>query len=199
MFLVKPTNRPLRYAAALRQRLAAELLRRGPTPLLCRRLRGVVRFETCVRPPDPTPVDARAFADEVLSAAVFLGMARGDFCAVRLTGQGVYRLDERLYRQLLLSLFRAGLRQGGGTLALFFDAAGIRLRCGGFRPDGDARRFAARMGGVTLGLSGQTPGGLLVLPTPVLSASEAATGITGPPCAAYLRDPLSDVQLYFAP
>lgn len=194
-FLVIPTNRRLRYAAALRETMARRLARQGVTPRLLGRLRRVLQYESRFRSPYCQTVAAREFSDELLSAAQLCSLGSGQTLAVRLTGGETVALDCERYRQLLLALFRAGCRSGGKALHLTFCEREIALRCEGFSPDRTALRFAALLRAQLLRLRGGRAGALLLLPVAPAEAPAEPT----PTLAEYLRDPLSEVYLYAAP
>ncbi len=184
-----------RYAAALRENIASRLARQGATPQLLAQLRKIKEFECRFRPLEESPIAARSFSDEILSAAVLIGMTQNRYLPVGFSGIGLYSMDAGIYRQFLLALFRAGLR-GGKSLRLHFSHTGIQLYCSGFWPDEISHRFLLRMGGYLLKLRGTRKDALLVLPVPLAKRQKPAPV---PTLADYLDNALSDVYLYLAP
>lgn len=193
--MYKPFLSHLRYASALREDIATRLARQGTTPQLLAQLRKIKAYECRFRPLEPTATCARDFSDEVLSAAVLVGLTQGRYLPVSFQGIGLYNLDTALYRQCLLALFRAGLR-GGKGFQLTFTSNGILLQCDGFWPDENARQLLQRMRGILFKTHGAQKSALIALP------DCKVTGLPPSPYPSfqdYLENPLSDVYLYLAP
>ena len=123
IFLPKKSERTL---AALRLYVQKSILKRGVCEKNITQLKKIYLTEAIVLKEERDTVDAVRLADVLLGASLLLLYQRGVRVTLSFTGQGVYRLNKRLYSVVLLLLI--GEMTDGGVIRLCAGQAHIALR-----------------------------------------------------------------------